>query len=151
MGAVFVAGTCAHCAAPFIAVTPPNDPVPRRFCGPACKSNHHCRDRRRRVKAREAAMWGEFRDDRALLERMCKGKIRHNPYTALAHAVALQRRRPVGGPLETYECPVCGAWHVGHPTPPERVERARVVGDGFRQHLAAIGALDVLLAEWGTA
>lgn len=52
------------------------------------------------------------RRQRARARRACEGKVKHPDQTAAAaHAVRL---RKTGARVGYYECPNCGAWHVGH-------------------------------------
>ncbi len=42
------------------------------------------------------------------------GKIQHDKVSAMKHAEGLRRKPGQKGAVQTYRCPDCGKWHVGH-------------------------------------
>lgn len=61
-------------------------------------------------------------------ERGCLGKERYPSQAAADGALKFFRGEPGergAGALQSYACRFCGAWHLGHPGPMSREERAR--------------------------
>jgi hypothetical protein len=50
--------------------------------------------------------------------KACTGKTRHVDLAAAREAALRARGR--GHRVNTYPCPYCGGWHIGHPTRDQR-------------------------------
>lgn len=60
---------------------------------------------------------------RAQKRAACLGKVKHEKAGAVREATRLRRLR-LGEAYDAYQCPVCGAWHVGHRTKKVRAQIA---------------------------
>lgn len=52
---------------------------------------------------------------RAVRRKQCDGKVRHPTQAVAANARrALIKAKGWTGTINTYRCPFCGGWHIGH-------------------------------------